>query len=117
MSEKLIKRELVEKLQDLPQVCYARLLSDGHPILLKRGVVGYWLTNPGVSPEDANERMGVNVAQEEAMIVGSLCGFDVPGADPLNYTDPTMYSKLEAKRAESKRQYAGKVFNRPAEVA
>jgi len=110
MAKEIIKRDLAEVLKDLPELCYSRRLSDGYPVILKRGVVGYWPARPNQQPEDLNETLGVNVAQEEAMICGSMCGFDVPGADPLNYTDPAMYAKLEVKRAESKTQYGGRVF-------
>ena len=32
-----------------------------------------------------NERMGVTPAQRMAMEIGSMAGWDVPGADPKNY--------------------------------
>lgn len=109
-KNEIIKRDLLEVLADLPELCYSRQMTDGRPVILKRGVVGYWPAKPGTQPEDMNERMDVNVAQEQAMVCGSMCGFDVPGADPLNYTEPTMYAKLEADRVASKAEFAGKVF-------
>lgn len=102
MAKEVLKRDPAEVMKDLPEVCYARNPADNSPVILKRGVIGYWPARQGVIPEVENERMGVNVAQEEAMMCGSIAGFHVPGADPLNYTDPTMYAKLEAMRAEKK---------------
>lgn len=100
MAKEVLKRDPAEVMKDLPEVCYARNPADNTPVILKRGVIGYWPARHGVIPEVENERMGVNVAQEEAMMCGSIAGFHVPGADPLNYTDPTMYAKLEATRAQ-----------------
>ncbi len=106
----LLKRDMIEVLKDLPEVCYSRRITDGYPILLKRGVIGYWTAAPTIVPEERNETMGINVAQEQAMVTDSFAGFDCPGADPLNYTEPTMYAKLEAMRLENKAKYAGTIF-------
>lgn len=109
-KNEIIKRDMLQVLADLPELCYSRRMTDGRPVILKRGVTGYWPAKPGTQPEDMNERMGVNVAQEQAMVTGSIAGFYVPGADPMNYTEPTMYEKLEAMRVASKAEFAGKVF-------
>lgn len=61
--------------------------------VLKRGVQGYWLFRVKATPEDATAyaaRMNegnCDAAQLEAMEVGSMFGFDVPGADPDQYRD------------------------------
>ena len=34
-----------------------------------------------------NEQLGVNMWQRQAMEVGSMCGWDVPGADPAKYQE------------------------------
>lgn len=109
-KNEIIKRDITLVLSDLPELCYSRRMTDGCPVILKRGVAGYWQAKPGTCPEDQNERLGVTVSQEAAMVCGSIAGFDCPGADPLNYTDPTMYAKLEAMRAAAKVKYAGIVF-------
>lgn len=102
MAKEVLKRDPAEVMKDLPEVCYTRHIADNAPVLLKRGVVGFFDAKPGVNPEVENERLGVNVAQEAAMVCGSIAGWHVPGADPLNYTEPTIYAKLEAMRAEKK---------------
>ena len=37
--------------------------------------------------DEQNRKLGVTPAQEEAMKIGSMCGWDVPGADPDNCED------------------------------
>ena len=34
-----------------------------------------------------NEKLGVNPIQRQAMEVGSMCGWDVPGAEPAKYEE------------------------------
>ena len=36
---------------------------------------------------EQNRKLGVTTAQEEAMKIGSMCGWDVPGADPDHCMD------------------------------
>ena len=114
-KNEIIRRDMIEVLKDLPELCYSRRMTDGYPIILKRGVIGYWTASPMLKPEERNEDLGVNVAVEQAMITGSIAGFDCPGADPLNYTEPTMFAKLEALRIANKTQYGAKDFT--AEMA
>lgn len=43
--------------------------------------------------DQLNEQLGVTMWQRKAMEVGSMCGWDVPGADPAKYLadqDPQM---------------------------
>ena len=43
--------------------------------------------------DQLNEQLGVTMWQRKAMEVGSMCGWDVPGADPAKYledSDPQM---------------------------
>lgn len=41
-----------------------------------------------------NERHGVSNAQREAMLVGSMFGWDVPGADPALYADAKLLQEM-----------------------
>lgn len=57
--------------------------------LLSRGEKGYWLFRTCSTTlaaealvKDLNDGWGVTDIQAEAMLAGSLWGFDVPGADP-----------------------------------
>lgn len=82
----LIKREYGAVIADLPEMCFVQHPTENIPVLVKRGVKGYWPL-PHYDAAGWNERHGVTAAQERAMLTGSMFGFDVPGADPFNCED------------------------------
>ena len=77
----------------LPEKCFSVLSSTGELILLKRGEGGFyhstWSTDSREEnrrlADEGNERLNVTPAQRRAMEVGSMFGWDVPGADPAEY--------------------------------
>ena len=79
--------------ESLPKLCFSTLASTGQLICIKRGETGYdsseWDTGDKERnvelADELNENLGVTPAQRQAMEVGSLAGWDVPGADPKNY--------------------------------
>lgn len=88
------------KLNDkgLPELCYIKVRGSdpGKRIgIIKYGETGYYLTDFDsqiMSDEivescvaEFNKRLGVTPAQRDAMEVGSMFGWDVPGADPKKY--------------------------------
>lgn len=87
--------------EGLPELCFSTLLTSGDLICIKRGETGYfpseWDTGDKERnvelADELNEQLGVTMWQRKAMEVGSMCGWDVPGADPAKYledSDPQM---------------------------
>lgn len=78
---------------DLPEVCYSILPSTGDVIIIKHGESGYYrceysTEDKAFNREFANDRnanLGISKAQVEAMLAGSMYGWDVPAADPKSY--------------------------------
>ncbi|WP_294852442.1 DUF4314 domain-containing protein [uncultured Oscillibacter sp.] len=79
--------------EGLPETCLSTMPGSGTLIVIKRGESGYypsdWDTgDPAKNREIAdehNQRRGITPAQEQAMQVGSMFGWEVPGADPKAY--------------------------------
>jgi len=86
-------------LSKLPAKCYAVLLTNDHLIMIKAGESGYYrlpqdfpkrecaINNLSMDQlaEAWNKEMGVTPAQREAMEIGSMFGWEVPGANPDIY--------------------------------
>lgn len=80
----------------LPEMCFSVLPDTGALICIKRGESGYYPSDWNTSDkernlqirDDANESLGVTDAQRHAMEVGSMFGWNVPGADPKSYEQP-----------------------------
>lgn len=78
---------------DLPEVCYSILPSTGDVIIIKHGESGYYRSEYSTEDKafnrefanDRNAKLGVSKAQVEAMLAGSMYGWDVPAADPKSY--------------------------------
>ncbi len=85
--------DVIEMLKKLPEFCYHTLPSTGELIGIQRGVPGYVKVAKlptGVDTlEKANELLSVTKAQAEAMLIGSMFGWHVPGADPDRYDPET----------------------------
>lgn len=87
--------------EGLPEMCFSTLLTTGDLICIKRGETGYYPSDWETGDKERNveladqlnEELGVTMWQRKAMEVGSMCGWDVPGADPSKYQesyDPQM---------------------------
>lgn len=75
-------------MEKLPNMCFAiKPGTENEVIGLKKGERGFWATKD-MTPADVdffNAKLGVSKAQVEAMLAGSLFGFDALGANPDNY--------------------------------
>ena len=79
--------------EGLPEMCFSTLLTTGDLICIKRGETGYYPSDWDAGDKERNveladqlnEELGVTLWQRKAMEVGSMCGWDVPGADPKAY--------------------------------
>lgn len=84
--------DIVQVLERLPLRCYvgpsaAAKLAIGVGYHIDRGIPGY-TPHPALTDDMAatlNAKYSVTPAQAEAMQVGSMFGWHVPGADPLTY--------------------------------
>ena len=80
---------------DLPEFCYSTMPSSGDIVIIKNGEKGYYRCEYTTSDaeynreyaRDANIRLGVTRTQEEAMLGGSMCGWNTDVAKPWNYDD------------------------------
>ena len=87
------KNLLLDKLakdRGLPRYCYAYLPTTQEEIRIDIAESGY--TPMGKNENDGNvkkmnQELGVTPAQAKAMQIGSMFGWDVPGADPKSYDD------------------------------
>lgn len=61
--------------------------TDAPAIAIKRGEAGFHPIYTRSSADELNENDGVTPAQREAMLIGSLMGWAVPGADPDYWED------------------------------
>ena len=94
---------------ELPQQCYSMKPHHGIRILIERGESGYTPLEDKVMLYEElrqkingqNAELGVTRAQEEAMLAGSMFGWDVPGARPWNYDmggRPRVHDEMEPNK-------------------
>ena len=96
---------------ELPDMCYSTLPSTGELIIIHRGENGYSPCDSSKrNPEEnrlfadtSNRLFGITRAQEEAMITGSLFGFDTPAAKPWHYDQNGNPRQQQPKRDEPER--------------
>lgn len=90
----------MSNLDKLPTYCYTLHPITSEVIKIVKGISAYYTIDPPVDIGDYrafNNIMNVTPEQEEAMLVGSICGWDCDGANPDNYIfkNNTIYIKKE----------------------
>jgi len=100
------KSILMKKLsadRGLPTFCYGYLPTTGELIKIDFAESGYIPVCMGESKKTAkelNDEIGVTPAQAEAMLAGSMFGWNVPAANPKNYDKDGKLLKKKLKREE-----------------
>lgn len=100
LAQAIIAQQHMNK---LPETCLSVLPGSGELIVIKRGESGYyhsnWNTPNAVENREIadfhNRKRGITHAQEEAMLVGSMAGWDVPGADPDSYEEKQQEKSIQ----------------------
>lgn len=88
-------------LNKLPEIAYkdnpkdGQFSTDAPVIAFKRGEKGYYPVMTPATAAELNANKGTTLAQVEAMHMGSLFGWDVPGANPDNYNEDGSLKKSE----------------------
>ena len=89
-------------------MCFSVHECTGELICIKRGETGYYTSDWSTKDKEKNveladmhnERLGVDMWQRKAMEIGSMCGWDVPGADPANYQEHNTESAVLEQKTE-----------------
>jgi hypothetical protein len=80
---------MVKMADGLPSICYVRHNVTGCLVTVRRGVPGYFDIHFGKVTEEEVDRKNAEIhvtkAQSRAMFIGSMFGWDAPGADPAHY--------------------------------
>ena len=87
----------------LSTFCYGYLPTEEKLIRIDFDESGYTPVRADESNKTAkelNEKMGVTPAQAEAMLAGSMFGWNVPAANPKNYDKDGKLLKKKLKREE-----------------
>lgn len=108
---------------ELPDTCFATLPGTGDLIILKRGETGYYRSDWNTIDADENrsiaeihnQRRGITPAQVEAMKVGSMFGFHVPGTSPQFYYDNAVYARSSPLNAGTTISHPRKAAHAPVE--
>ena len=93
------------ELNNLPRESYHVMEVSNEIVKVVRGMQGYYPTfriaetreQAQLLADQMNKDLGVTKAQAEAMFVGSLFGWNVPGANPDNYDENGNPKKVAKK--------------------
>lgn len=81
----------VKTFEGLPPISFSTLPTTGETIKITRGESGYGaLPDAYMTADELNEYFDITKAQAAAMKIGSMFGWEVPGADPKRYDETGM---------------------------
>lgn len=72
---------------NLPTWCYTNHPEDGRLVLIVRGESGYREADPHDVADMLNEQIGVTDEEVQCMTIGSMFGWEVPGAQLKKESD------------------------------
>jgi len=89
----------------LPAVAYVcngskRYHPDAQVIAVRRGETGFYPIYTQASADSLNESEGVTGEQREAMLWGSMFGWDTPGANPNSEIAKKLYQDMREARED-----------------
>lgn len=99
-NEKYLEQFDVEsdKFDRLPRVCLAITPGTENPVRIVRGESGYYPVHPATDVARFNNERGITEHQVEAMLAGSMFGWECPGADPDEYGCASNDSPCDRRR-------------------
>ena len=83
----------------LPEVAWVsnagkRFHPEAQVIAIKRGESGFYPIYTGATADSLNEGEGITPVMREAMLWGSMFGWDTPGADPTTVVGKKLQADL-----------------------
>jgi hypothetical protein len=87
-----------DKFDRLPRVCLAHTPGTNEKVRIVRGVEGKYWVHPNSDVERFNSERGITKHQVEAMLIGSMFGWESPGADPETHSCGSNESPCDQRR-------------------
>jgi len=88
----------LDRFDRLPRVCLALMPGDEKPIRIVRGESGYNAVHANTDVARFNSERGITEYQVEAMVTGSMFGWECPGADPDEYSCGRNHAPCDRRR-------------------
>jgi len=80
-------------------VAAVALPGDGKTVIVEYGMPGYYDVQTRLTPEEFNAAKGITPEIAEAFLVGSMFGWDVPGAHlARKYVQDASYKQRKSER-------------------
>lgn len=87
-----------DRFDRLPRVCLAMSPGTENPVRIVRGESGYFPVHHATNVARFNDERGITEQQVDAMLAGSMFGWECPGADPESHSCGSNESPCERRR-------------------